>query len=261
MIYRAQFVCNCRSLPACLHREPCVRNRHCCRRESRYALLLARAGARIAQPALSALRTVRGRRDTRSGQVRADGRAIPPDKSARTVGPSQALKIPKPGKSARTVGPSQALKIPKPRSQQPTIGGGLDRSTLFRRRQNCAPMTDLWMENCGFATNETEPARIVAASFDPKVLSAAGRLVAGRRVRSATSRCALLLARAGARIAQPALSALRTVRGRRDTRSGQVRADGRAIPPRAPRALLSCCWLATSREPCTRGIAEIVKSG
>ena len=79
------------------------------------------------------------------------------------------------------------LKIPKPRSQQPTIGGGLDRSTVFRRRQNCAPMTDLWMENCGFATNETEPARIVAASLDPKVLSAAGRLVAGRRVRSATS--------------------------------------------------------------------------
>ena len=74
-----------------------------------------------------------------------------------------------------------ALKIPKPRSQQPTIGGGLDRSTLFRRRQNCAPMTDLWMDNCGFATNETEPARIVAASLDPKVLSAAGRMVAGRR--------------------------------------------------------------------------------
>ena len=43
------------------------------------------------------------------------------------------------------------------------------------------------MENCGFATNETVPARIVAASLDPKILKAAGRLVAGRRVRSATS--------------------------------------------------------------------------
>ena len=80
-----------------------------------------------------------------------------------------------------------ALKIPKPRYQKPTIDGGLNRSTLFRRRQNCAPMTDLWMENCGFATNETVPARIVAASLDPKILKAAGRLVAGRRVRSATS--------------------------------------------------------------------------
>ncbi len=40
-----------------------------------------------------------------------------------------------------------ALKIPKPRNQQPTIGGGLDHSTLFRRRQNCAPMTELWMAN------------------------------------------------------------------------------------------------------------------
>jgi hypothetical protein len=80
-----------------------------------------------------------------------------------------------------------ALKIPRPRYQKPTIDGGLNRSTLFRRRQNCAPMTDLWMENCGFATNETVPARIVAASLDPKILKAAGRLVAGRRVRSATS--------------------------------------------------------------------------
>jgi hypothetical protein len=48
-------------------------------------------------------------------------------------------------------------------------------------------MTDIRMENCGFATNETVPARIVAASLDPKVLKAAGRLVAGRRDRSATS--------------------------------------------------------------------------
>ncbi len=63
-----------------------------------------------------------------------------------------------------------ALKIPKPRNQQPTIDGGLNRSTLFRRRQNCVPMTDLWMKNCGFATNETVPARIVAASLDPKIL-------------------------------------------------------------------------------------------
>ncbi len=31
------------------------------------------------------------------------------------------------------------------------------------------------------------PARIVAASLDPNVLKAAGRLVAGRRVRSSTS--------------------------------------------------------------------------
>ncbi len=40
-----------------------------------------------------------------------------------------------------------ALKMPKPRNQQLAIDGGLSRSTLFRRRQNCAPMTDLWMEN------------------------------------------------------------------------------------------------------------------
>ena len=51
-----------------------------------------------------------------------------------------------------------ALKIPKPRNQQLAINGGLSRSTLFRCRQNCAPMTDLWMQNCGFATNETVPA-------------------------------------------------------------------------------------------------------
>ena len=80
-----------------------------------------------------------------------------------------------------------ALKIPRPRNERPTIGGDLDRSTVYRRRQSCGPMTDVWMENCGFATNETEPARIVAASLDPKVLKAAGRLVAVRRVRSVTS--------------------------------------------------------------------------
>ena len=39
----------------------------------------------------------------------------------------------------------------------------------------------------GRATNETEPARIVAASLNPKVLKAAVLLVTGRRVRSAKS--------------------------------------------------------------------------
>ncbi len=42
------------------------------------------------------------------------------------------------------------------------------------------------MENCWFATNEMVPARIIPASLDPKVLKAAGWLVAGRRVRSET---------------------------------------------------------------------------
>ena len=109
----------------------------------------------------------------------------PPPAAATAAGP------PPPAQAAPTLDQLRpllraALKIPKPRYQKPTIDGGLNRSTLFRRRQNCAPMTDLWMENCGFATNETVPARIVAASLDPKILKAAGRLVAGWRVRSAT---------------------------------------------------------------------------
>ena len=48
----------------------------------------------------------------------------------------------------------RALKLSKPRLKQPTIGGGLHRTTVYRRRQNCGPMTAIWMENCGLATNE-----------------------------------------------------------------------------------------------------------
>ena len=60
-----------------------------------------------------------------------------------------------------------------PRSREATIGGSVHRTTAARRMQNCAPVTDIWLENCGRATNETEPARIVAASLNPKVLKAA----------------------------------------------------------------------------------------
>ena len=43
------------------------------------------------------------------------------------------------------------------------------------------------MENCGIATNESDPARIVAAAVDPKVIKAAALLVAPARVRSEAS--------------------------------------------------------------------------
>ena len=66
----------------------------------------------------------------------------------------------------------KALKLSKPYSK-PTIGGGLHRVTVYRRRQKCGPMTDIWMENCGIITNELDPARIVAAAVDPKVIKAA----------------------------------------------------------------------------------------
>ncbi len=48
-------------------------------------------------------------------------------------------------------------------------------------------MTSVWMEECGLATNETDPARIASVSLDPRVLNAARKLVADRRVRSETS--------------------------------------------------------------------------
>ena len=81
----------------------------------------------------------------------------------------------------------KALKLSKPHSTKPTIGGGLHRVTVYRRRHKCGPMTDIWMENCGIATNESDPARIVAAAVDPKVIKAAALLVAPARVRSEAS--------------------------------------------------------------------------
>ena len=76
----------------------------------------------------------------------------------------------------------KALKLSKPYSK-PTIGGGLHRVTVYRRRQKCGPMTDIWMENCGIITNELDPARIVAAAVDPPPGRRRLRAVAAERRR------------------------------------------------------------------------------
>jgi hypothetical protein len=89
----------------------------------------------------------------------------PPDAAAEPAPPARADPDGGGGLTVDQLVPllCKALKLSKPRSKQPTISGGLHRSTVYRRRQNCGPMTDIWMENCGLATNESDPARIVAA--------------------------------------------------------------------------------------------------
>ncbi len=103
----------------------------------------------------------------------------PPAAAAEQAPPARAAPDGGGGLSVDQLVPllCKALKLSKPRSKQPTIGGGLHRSTVYQRRQNCGPMTDIWMENCGLATNVSDPARIVAAVVDPKVIKAAGLLV------------------------------------------------------------------------------------
>ena len=81
----------------------------------------------------------------------------------------------------------KALKLPTLRSKQPTIGGSLSRMGRAQRMKTCKPMTEIWMENCGLATNESDPIRIVAAALPPKVVRAAALLVAGVRVKSEKS--------------------------------------------------------------------------
>ena len=118
----------------------------------------------------------------------ARGEAQRPPPPAAAAGPAPPAQAPYGDLTVDQLRPllSKALKIPKPRSKA-TIGSDLARSSIFQRRRNCAQMTNIWMENCGPATNETVPARIFAASVDPKVLKASVLLLAGTRVRSAAS--------------------------------------------------------------------------